>query len=88
MDKWPHRVGSYTPDEVQRYCVQDGAWQIFRMSLKGLSTPAKLARLDARRTQHIAEYGVMQRYAAVQIDNYINALRRGGQLDLDNKVQR
>jgi hypothetical protein len=59
--------------EIQR-CVADEEWQRFRVSLKGLSTAEKLRRLRSYKTNHSG------RCVAVRVDNYLNALRRGGQL--------
>ena len=52
--------------------VDDKQWQTFRESLKGLSTAAKLRKLkeyERTRTGHRAH---------VQVENYINALKRAG----------
>lgn len=87
MKKWPHEVRPYSPDEVQEYCVRDVKWQAFRKSLKGLPTEEKLFRLNSwhKRTRSSLSVG---RITQVQIDNYINALKRGGQLNMDLEVQR
>lgn len=84
MNRWPHSVEPIGAQEITRYCVNDPEWQKFRLSLKGLPTTEKLDKLDAW-------YGLpsqASRRTRVQVDNYINALRRGGQLDLGNNVQR
>ena len=85
MDKWPHEVKSYTPEEVRKYAVGDATWQTFRESLKGLSTTEKLKKLGVWRHRSV---GVISRRTEVQVDNYINALKRGGQLDKEGKVAR
>ena len=84
----------YTPEEVRLFCVLDANWQEFRLSLKGLSTYEKLANLEHWRMRH-AEQSTTQsgveklpRRVQVQIDNYINALKRGGQLNMECKVVR
>lgn len=87
LDKWPYEVGSYTPAEVRQYAVADEAWQKFRLSLKGVPTKEKLAKLAAYRRAKMQNGKLPRRYQ-VQIDNYINALKRGGQLSLDFKVRR
>jgi hypothetical protein len=84
MNKWPHEIKSYTPEEVRKYAVADKSWQQFRLSLKGLSTSEKLQRLGIWRHRGTA----ISRSTQVQVDNYINALKRGGQLDKDGKVVR
>ena len=83
QDRWEHEVSSYTMDEVHHY-IKDDNWQRFRLSLKGISTMGKLAKLRMYRAGHGGnEIGRKYR---VQIDNYINALKRGGQLDMNCKV--
>lgn len=57
-----------------REAVRDEAWQKFRRSLKGLSTEEKLRKLRAWKRAHPG------RKAEVQVQNYINALKRGGQI--------
>jgi hypothetical protein len=92
---WRYALQSYSPDEVRKYCVQDSNWQVFRICLKGLSTYVKLANLERWRSVHLVhgqkgadgQY-ILPRRQQVQIDNYINALKRGGQLDMECKVQR
>ena len=54
--------------------IKDAAWQKFRNSLHGLSTEAKMQKLAAWKSAHPGRKGV------VQVENYKNALRRGGQL--------
>lgn len=88
MNNWPHEVKGYSPEDVQHYCVQDQEWQEFRLSLKGLPTESKLIRLDARRHELLAANGNLERNHQVQIDNYINALKRGGQLGMDLRVRK
>lgn len=80
MKKWNRIVAKYTVDEVTRFAVGDKAWQEFRVSLKGLSTEDKLDKLLSWRKAHTDRRG------QVQVDNYINALKRGGQLNSDLEV--
>jgi hypothetical protein len=87
MDRWPFIVHPTTSEEIRKY-VKDVDWQFVRLSMKGVSTRRKLVILDEWRDQRIASEGGLTRARQVQIDNYINALRRGGQLDRDNKVQK
>lgn len=90
MNQWPYQIGSYSPAEVQEYCVNDTHWQYFRKLLKGLSTTDKLDKLDKLhwRLQDLKESGYYQRKHDVQTWNYLNALKRGGQLSMDLEVQR
>ena len=60
-------------DEIMR-CIKNEQWQAFRKGLKGLSTQAKLARLRTWKSNHSG------RCASVVVQNYINALKRGGQI--------
>jgi hypothetical protein len=77
--------------EIKEY-VNDNPWQGFRRSLKGLSTEVKLDELQNYLESRTTEDGFLGRDVEVRVDNYINALLRGGQLvHLTNgqiKVQR
>lgn len=73
MTAWPHSVSSMSIAEILQ-AVKDPDWQTFRLSLKGLSTADKLKRLETYRNTHEG------RVDEVRVDNYINALLRGGQL--------
>lgn len=82
-----------------RYAVYEGIgfedWQKFRVSLKGCSTAMKLARLEWRWhyfTEYCGECDAagklivseeLRNLEHIRIDNYIYALRRGGQLDAE-----
>lgn len=81
MDVWPHEVKPMTRGEIMA-AVPALPWQAFRRSLKGLSTEEKLDRLDEYRTRVFRDASVpmIKRFHEVCIDNYINALLRGGQL--------
>lgn len=80
--------GIYTiyPKEVVADAVytSEGApeWQRFRVALKGLETWEKLAFLEARWDIYVKD-DIMSSQAVerIRINNYIGALRRGGQLD-------
>jgi hypothetical protein len=63
---------SITREEIQKY-VKDTRWQHFRLGLQGLSTTEKLVKLE----QWLREHG-NSRASQVQVENYRNALRRGG----------
>lgn len=87
MDRWSHEVSSWSREQIQ-VAVNDNYWQTFRVSLKGLSTSEKLARLEQYLIDHADEHGVVSSRDQCRVDNYINALRRGGQLDLHNRIAR
>jgi len=54
--------------------VKDEEWQEFRKSLKGLSNDEKIDKLEQWLQKHPGRKG------EVQVINYWNALRRGGQV--------
>ena len=87
MNRWPDPIGTYTSKEVTDFCVNDRLWQSFRLTLKGLSTSEKLDKLWKRR-DGLLLFGdeTTQRRYDVQTYNYLNALKRGGQLDDTLKV--
>lgn len=83
MNKWPHVVKPTTTEEI-RNAVKDAEWQRLRLSMKGMTTERKLVTLDAWRNRKVfMRDGVpcLFRHHEVCIDNYINALKRGGQLN-------
>ena len=61
-------------EEIDK-AIDDEKWQEFRKSLKGISTEEKLDKLQEWLNSHKGS-----RKAEVQVINYINALKRGGQL--------
>lgn len=71
---WPYEVSRLTQEEIAVY-TKAQSWQAFRKTLKGQSTQAKVNELKyyLRRSPDI-------RSVHVRVDNYINALLRGGQL--------
>jgi hypothetical protein len=77
MNKWPFEVSYIQASEIAP-AINNAEWQAFRISLKGISTPQKLIRL--------AQWPRRERADVVRIDNYINALKRGGQLNMDLEV--
>lgn len=85
LKQWPEHIGGYSREEVEQYCVRDKDWQHFRKSLKGFPTGEKLYELkqwlESKTNRH-------PRRTRVQVDNYLNALKRGGQLDMDGRVVR
>lgn len=95
LDMWVYDIETYSPTEVRVFCVQDHEWQGFRLSMKGVSTQKKLSMLYARRAGLMrgsirCEVGLcggdLCRRHQVQIDNYLNALKRGGQLGMNKEV--
>ena len=61
--------------------IKDDKWQEFRRSLKGLSTEEKLDKLESWLESHPGSSK-----ARVQVINYYNALKRGGQIKLAGVV--
>lgn len=84
LGQWPRRVERTSPEEIEQYCLGDEDWQAFRRSMKGLPTPEKLSMLLSWQLKN-SHRG---RRTQVQVDNYINALKRGGQLNMNLEVQR
>jgi hypothetical protein len=88
--EWPLPVLRWAQWQVQEvvYLADDHEeWQLFRVSMKGLSTSEKLymlhnryITLDLDNNQNWVDH--------CRIDNYISALVRGGQLDSNYKVVR
>ena len=81
MEQWPYEVTALQFEEIME-AVKDDCWQEFRLSLKGLSTTEKLKRLEGYllKVELASKDGNTPRVEQVRIDNYINALLRGGQL--------
>lgn len=80
--KWDFSVLPYTNSEVRDYCTNDPEWQRFRLTLKGVPTFKKVEMLRIRRASYCGSENMFPpRKYQVQLDNYINALRRGGQLN-------
>lgn len=77
-------LGKWSVSEIA-YAVYEstgaGAWQQFRVSLKGFSTKVKLFRLEKRYDYGRINFSLAeQALERIRIDNYIGALVRGGQL--------
>jgi len=84
LTSWPFQVPSLTPFDIQR-AIGNPEWQAFRLSLKSVPTGIKLARLKLYlETSPASEYDLR----LIRVANYINALKRGGQLNMDMQVQR
>lgn len=88
IKRWGLPVQSWSPDQVRKAVYEEPGyedWQRFRVSLKGQSTQVKLYRL----TQRYAELPDPHPwYEQCRIDNYIGALKRGGQLDMELNIRR
>lgn len=72
--EWPFKVTTLTTAEIAD-AVKDKVWQSFRRELKGMTTESKLYHLAAYMNREPSS-----RVRRVRVDNYINALLRGGQL--------
>lgn len=100
LDRWdnekrPTKAG-YPPEDVQQYAVQDSGWQEMRHSMKGLDTVKKLrileywwdeALYDMNGATFSSDWNPFYP-TEVQIGNYLGALRRGGQLDNENRIRK
>ena len=86
-DRWEHKVEHTSVADIRTHAIHNKEWQAFRLSMKGKSTQEKLAMLRTWRRKHTAN-GQLSKAAQVQIDNYINALKRGGQLSKEGRIQR
>ena len=76
-----------SPEDAQEYCVNHAEWQEIRVSMKGKYTFEKLRILfNWRETNALANDGVVPKTTQLQICNYLGALRRGGQLDMNNMI--
>jgi hypothetical protein len=85
LDKWPHEVKHWGMSDI-RYAVYMAPdhldWQLFRVALKGLPTDQKLGMLSYRLTTRVTEPSEPNWLLEfIRADNYIGALRRGGQLN-------
>ena len=100
MDRWPYTVDNgISPDDAQTYCVNDANWQKVRLSMKGKPTHEKLIILHdwyenglpssvTRNTKLNPKGYSCNAIVRLQITNYLGALRRGGQLDENNKIRK
>lgn len=91
--KWPYALAKDPWDhEYIRFCVYESStserWQLFRVSLKGLETGWKLAQLEHYCIKHFVgnTFWYEAKIEKCRIDNYIGALRRGGQLNENYEV--
>jgi hypothetical protein len=86
---WNRKINVLSRAEIMT-AIDNDVWQSFRLSLKGVSTEKKLMQLESYLRQR-EERKCCSRVEYVRVDNYINALLRGGQLVRDGltvRVQR
>ena len=79
MRYWKRPIQTLTREQIDE-AVDDAAWQHFRLSLKGTTTSDKLEQLDAYLEVGDQASQLELERRQVRVDNYINALLRGGQL--------
>lgn len=94
MRTWEHKLQVWNIHQIWE-AVKDVSWQEFRVSLKGTSTEEKLTRLDnylqfacKRNCCTVDELSQREWKEKCRVDNYINAIKRGGQLTIEGRVQR
>lgn len=86
MNKWSYVVLPHSQQSI-RLAVKNTVWQEYRKSLKGLPTHSKLDKLEVwlvAPPYGIASPSYEDRHT--QVDNYLNALKRGGQLNHNLEV--
>lgn len=93
MVEWAHNdlvQRGYNQSLVQVHCVRDAAWQKCRLSMKGVTTSEKLAILHAWWDRHHGKAftSAGTDICEIQVSNYLGALRRGGQLDDENRLRK
>jgi hypothetical protein len=76
---WYRDVSSWSRNMIHSSINNDG-WQRFRLTLKGLSTEDKLDNLEGYCQRREKDGNRMSAVEKCRVDNYINALLRGGQL--------
>lgn len=89
LESWEFGVASWSHEEVRKavYEARDAeSWQKLRIALKGTTTQQKLAILveymfDADNFDREDRWVMLCR-----VDNYIGALKRGGQLDSQLRI--
>lgn len=85
--KWEHPVEKTSTRDILEHAVNNSTWQKYRLAMKGKPTEEKLRMLRQWRAAHMKD-GKLPKATQVQIDNYINALKRGGQLTKEGHIQR
>lgn len=84
MQKRPVQAG-YPPHYVSEHCVNNADWQALRLRMKGKATHEKLAMCERWWDLRINAHPYS---TEVQVGNYLGALRRGGQLDMNNQIRK
>lgn len=94
MHSWPHKLYVWNLSQIHE-AIADSRWQKFRISMKGVPTETKLDMLqdylNTMTTVYECEVEDLKEVdwkEQCRIDNYINALKRGGQLNVGGEVQR
>ena len=87
MNAWAAKLTVWNMRQILE-AVDDAKWQKFRLSLKGIATTEKLLRLSDWLDAAFLRDGAIHWKDQCRVDNYVNALKRGGQLTVDGKVQR
>ncbi len=96
---WPYKgPAGFNQKTVHRFCVDTKhshvrEWQKVRLSMKGQPTYLKLSILHRWWLKNTTAEEQTQQEALVQgtyvqVYNYLGALRRGGQLDENNRVRK
>lgn len=93
ITSWPFAIVYWSLKEI-RHAVYEAEgfeeWQKFRVSMKGQSTQVKLYRLKQRAIEMGEKFKdnyEQERIEKCRIDNYIGALVRGGQLNIELVIQ-
>ena len=86
-NRWEYDIKHLTTDEIM-YAIKCDTWQPYRLSMKGKSTATKLEMCEIWLHEEQPCEHCTDKVRAQQIDNYINALKRGGQLDLGGNIVR
>lgn len=85
---WPYDAERSWPRNLIADAISDNNWQGYRKSLKGLDTVDKLKHLQTWYIESLKRPSVYRWKCRVQVENYLGALRRGGQLDANNMIQK
>lgn len=78
---WTAKITSPSRLDIIKYAVNDFQWQKFRLLLKGISTQEKLKLLRLWLEDHKHAHAQQ-----VQVDNYLGALKRGGQISAKGEI--
>jgi hypothetical protein len=86
-NRWEHDIKHLTTEQI-RFAVRCSTWQDFRLGMKGVDTKTKLFMLESWLIMGSTCNHCTGEIRQHQVDNYLNALKRGGQLDLEGNVVR